>query len=255
MRGVSFDDARARVTDALKQEGFGILTEIDVESTLKAKLDRPFRWEFAYGLARSDEIARRLPYPILAANYHGSSLELQPFTIVDRGGIRVAVIGLSAVVARHLLPRDQRSALEVTMGESELRTLIPCLRRDREVDLVLVLSHLGFPQDCKLAAAVPDLDVLLSGHTHNRLDAAVIVNDTLIMQSGAHGSFVGRLDLTVARDGVTDWAHALVPVNDSVEPDADMSALWPQLWGHSPTRAPPSLARRRAPSIGIRCSN
>ena len=33
MRGVSFDDARTRVTDALKQEGFGILTEIDVQST------------------------------------------------------------------------------------------------------------------------------------------------------------------------------------------------------------------------------
>lgn len=43
MRGVSFEDARARVTDALKQEGFGILTEIDVQSTLKAKLDRSFR--------------------------------------------------------------------------------------------------------------------------------------------------------------------------------------------------------------------
>ena len=43
MRGVSFEDARARVTDALKHEGFGILTEIDVQSTLKAKLDRSFR--------------------------------------------------------------------------------------------------------------------------------------------------------------------------------------------------------------------
>lgn len=43
LRGVSFDDARARVTVALKEEGFGILTEIDVQSTLKAKLDRPFR--------------------------------------------------------------------------------------------------------------------------------------------------------------------------------------------------------------------
>ena len=43
MHGVSFEDARARIADALKQEGFGILTEIDVQATLKAKLDREFR--------------------------------------------------------------------------------------------------------------------------------------------------------------------------------------------------------------------
>jgi uncharacterized protein (DUF302 family) len=41
--GVSFDDSRARVTEALKDEGFGILTEIDVKATLKAKLDLDFR--------------------------------------------------------------------------------------------------------------------------------------------------------------------------------------------------------------------
>jgi uncharacterized protein (DUF302 family) len=41
--GVSFDEARSRIVDALKKEGFGVLTEIDVRSTLKAKLDRHFR--------------------------------------------------------------------------------------------------------------------------------------------------------------------------------------------------------------------
>jgi uncharacterized protein (DUF302 family) len=41
--GVSYEDARARVTDALKQEGFGVLTEIDIKSTLKAKIGKDFR--------------------------------------------------------------------------------------------------------------------------------------------------------------------------------------------------------------------
>lgn len=43
LRGTSFADARARVTEALKTQGFGVLTEIDVAATLKAKLDRDFR--------------------------------------------------------------------------------------------------------------------------------------------------------------------------------------------------------------------
>lgn len=50
--------------------------------------------------------------------------------------IRVAVIGLAAVVAKHLLPREQRSALTVTTGDAELQTLIPSFRRDQQVDLV-----------------------------------------------------------------------------------------------------------------------
>ncbi len=41
--GVSFDEARTRITDALKTQGFGILTEIDVKATLKAKIDKDFR--------------------------------------------------------------------------------------------------------------------------------------------------------------------------------------------------------------------
>ena len=41
--GVSFQDARARVIDALKAQGFGVLTEIDVQATFKKKLDQDFR--------------------------------------------------------------------------------------------------------------------------------------------------------------------------------------------------------------------
>ncbi|MEO8522837.1 MAG: DUF302 domain-containing protein [Acidobacteriota bacterium] len=56
--GVEFDEARRRMTEALKREGFGVLTEIDVQATLKAKLDRNFRRYVILG-ACNPELAHR----------------------------------------------------------------------------------------------------------------------------------------------------------------------------------------------------
>lgn len=182
-------------------------------------------WEFAYGLARVRELAERLPYPLIAANFtdDGGTLALAPFVVVERGGMTIAVIGLAAVVSVGLLHNAERRTARFEIGDSTLKGLIPMLRRDRGVGLVVVLSHLGFPQDCKLACVVPGIDVILSGHTHDRMHAPAVVNDTLIIQSGAHGSFVGRLDLTVVSSGVTGWRHALLVVDETTQPDGEMS--------------------------------
>ncbi len=61
--------------------------------------------------------------------------------------------------------------------------------------------------------------------THNRVESPAVVNETLLIQSGCHGSFVGRLDLQVEGSRITGYDHHLTPVDDSMTPDPAMQAL------------------------------
>jgi len=70
-----------------------------------------------------------------------------------------------------------------------------------------------------LAEEVDGIDVLLSGHTHNRIYEAVISNGAIIIQSGCHGSFIGRLDIEVSEKRVKDFKHQLITVDASIDPD------------------------------------
>jgi 2',3'-cyclic-nucleotide 2'-phosphodiesterase (5'-nucleotidase family) len=111
-----------------------------------------------------------------------------------------------------------------TLGKQELPGFIEELRTER-VDCIILLSHLGLPQDIQLATEVTGIDVLLSGHTHNRLYIPLRVNDTTIIQSGSHGSFVGRLDLAVDTRHVRTVHHQLIPVDTAIPPDSWVDEL------------------------------
>ena len=96
--------------------------------------------------------------------------------------------------------------------------------------LVVVLSHLGLSGDKKLAEAVEGIDVIVGGHSHNRMTKAERVGDTLIVQAGAHGSDLGRLDLTIAKGKVTGHRRTLIALDhDKVPADPEAEKLLERL--------------------------
>ncbi len=185
-------------------------------------------WEFAYGPDGVCDLAMLLDYPVLAINCHrqvDDQLLFPPYRIIERSGLRVAIIGLACPIVDKTMPASFSTGVYFTMGNRELPRWIKRVRKDEKADLVVVLSHLGFPQDVKLAGEIDGIDILVSGHTHNRMDEAIVVNGTVIFQSGCHGSFVGRLDIEVEEGKVAGHRHQLIPVDASIAEQPDVAGL------------------------------
>lgn len=185
-------------------------------------------WEFAYGPAQFEKIVSLLDHPMLANNCYREGtgkLVFSSHTIVERAGLRIGVIGIAAHIVDKTMPAHFSEGIYFTLGNEELPALIEKLREEENVDLVVLLSHFGFPQEVKLAAEVDGIDVLLSAHTHNRISRPVVVNDTLLIQSGSHGSFIGRLDLEIAHGRIQDYHHVLIEVSEDIKPDSVVQDL------------------------------
>jgi len=183
-------------------------------------------WEFAYGPKQFQKLASALSYPVLAINCYEVDSDrpvFAPSRVVERAGLRVGIVGIASNIIDKSMPPSYSTGVRFTLGNIELPAHIERLRSAEKVDLVVVLSHLGFAQDAKLAAEVAGIDVLISGHTHNRLYRPVWVGSTPIIQSGCHGSFIGRLDLTVSGGRVADVRHELVCVDEQIAPDPEMA--------------------------------
>ena len=209
--------------EAVKTEGeimIPILQQLGLEAMT-------FHWDIAYGPDRLQAIGAQLPYPILAGNVFRQAdgeLFMAPWILREAGGVKVGVIGLASNIIDKTMPPKYSEGLYTPTGAAELPGYIRDLK-SAGADLILVLSHLGYPQDLELLRQVPGIELLLSGHTHNRTQEPVQVNGGWIIQSGSHGSFLGRLDLTVGDDGISQLHHELIPLTGEIPEDEGLKEL------------------------------
>ena len=190
-------------------------------------------WEFVYGLERVKELfGDRERRGLFAGDFVAHNVTVagwgdhvfHPYTIRDVGGVRVGVIGQAFPYTPVSHPRRFVPDLTFGIREDGVQTLVHGLRDDKKVDLVVLLSHNGVAVDLKLAARVHGLDVVLGGHTHDALPQPILVGRTLVVNSGAHGKFLSRLDLDVQRGRVGGYRYRLIPIlAQDVPQDPDMA--------------------------------
>jgi S-sulfosulfanyl-L-cysteine sulfohydrolase len=184
-------------------------------------------WEFTLGAERVRELTENLGFPFLAQNVRDtewSEAAFKPAAMIERGGIKIAVIGQAFPYTPIANPRWMIPAWSFGIREEDLQGNVEKARKDG-AELVVLLSHNGFDVDRKLAGRVNGIDVILTGHTHDALPDVVKVGKTLLVASGCDGKFLSRLDLDVRGGEVKDFRFKLIPIfSDVIAPDAEMAA-------------------------------
>lgn len=174
----------------------------------------PGNWDFAYGKEQLISLTNQMPFPTIACNVRDKNVHrpvFSPYVIKELTGIRVGIIGLTYPYVDQTMPERFSSGLAFSKGLEEVQEIVEKLQAEK-VDLIILLSHMGLPLDIKIASLVQGIDLILSGHSHDRVSKPLAQGDTLIIQSGASSSFIGHLDLTIENGSIVNVKHELIPL-------------------------------------------
>jgi len=179
--------------------------------------------EFDYGQVSLRAQVALAQYPLLAANLYDSvnHTTFAPPTMVKQfDRTRVGVIGLLPPDLGILTMKSNLSGLCILNTDSVVAFHSQSLHQNDRIDLLIVLSHMGFDQDTLLAARHEDVDVIVGGHSHLPLFTPLRKNRAIIVQAGSWGRWLGKLDLVVDLEGdsVRSYSGELVETRLGVYP-------------------------------------
>ncbi|MDP8215429.1 MAG: bifunctional UDP-sugar hydrolase/5'-nucleotidase [Candidatus Euphemobacter frigidus] len=190
--------------------------------------------ELDFGFHNLEHLSEEADFPFLSANVFqkktGKLLSfVRPYIIKNYEGLVVGIIGATTDEVPSITLTRNVGSLIFKDPVPEVEIYQKLLRREG-VDLLIVLSHLGLEEDKKLARAVPEIDLIIGGHSHDLLPHPLRAGGrgTLICQAGSYGRFAGRLDIHVdtAQDKIAAFRSKIFTNSQfNHEPDIEIDYL------------------------------
>jgi len=181
--------------------------------------------EFSNGVDFFRRVVNNGKIPFVSSNVvvEGQSLPV-PYRIFSVGGIRTAVIGVTSPSVFLLFPDEKKIGVEVTNPDSVLQDIISEV--EGKSDLIILLSHSGYDEDLVFATKYPSIDIIVGGHSQTLLEEATKVDETLIVQAGHSGFYLGELDLILESSGkILSYEWRLIPLTLELPDDPGILSL------------------------------
>lgn len=148
---------------------------------------------------------------------------VQDYTVVEKGDVKIAVTGVFGKDSLECVPN---CPLEFEDPVEAVKETVEKIKAKEEVDMIVCVSHSGTWEDPAksedeiLAKEVPDLDLIISGHTHSKLEEPIVHGSTYIVSCAEYGKYLGNFSLTQTDGGRWELDnYNLIKVDDSIEKD------------------------------------
>jgi len=188
--------------------------------------------EFDYGLPHLLFLEKMANFPIVNANlyikkYHKRMM--QPYLILKKAGFDILFTGIITEKVMDAIGQDKLISSFVSLEEAstEVGKITDAYKKD-DIDLTILLTHIGFESDIELAKMLkPEwgVDMIIGGHSHTVLEQPAEVNNILIAQAGVGTDQIGRFDIVVDDDtnSIVEYKWELIPINDKLAaPDREL---------------------------------
>lgn len=183
--------------------------------------------ETDYGIAHLLFIEKCAKFPIINANLHiktnGARL-FKPHHIIEIDGMKILFIG---ILTQEVLSQTKNDGIigtfvDIDEATSEIGKICNAYNKI-DIDLTVLLTHIGFEEDKKLAAQLDPawgVDVIVGGHSHTFIEEPAVVNDVVIVQAGTGTDQIGRFDIVVDTDHncIDSYTWETVPINNEYCP-------------------------------------
>jgi 5'-nucleotidase len=191
--------------------------------------------ELDYGLPHLLFLEKMANFPIVNANLYITKYNkrlMNPYVILNVDGFDIMFIGIVTQEVLKSLKRDGSISTFISLEDAarEVGKICDAYKND-DIDLTILLTHIGFEEDKKLAAMLnPEwgVDMIIGGHSHTILEQPAKVNDILIAQAGVGTDQIGRFDVVVDDDtnSIVEWQWQLLPVDNNLAgPDPEIEKL------------------------------
>jgi len=185
--------------------------------------------EFDYGLPHLLFLEKMANFPIVNANLYIKKYNkrlMNPYIIIKKGGFEILFTGIITEKVMDSLKQDQLIGTFITLEEAsnEVGKICNAYKND-DIDLTILLTHIGFDSDLELAKLLrPEwgVDMIIGGHSHTVLEEPAKVNNVLIAQAAVGSDQVGRFDIVVDDDtnSIVDYKWQLISIDEKLaKPD------------------------------------